>query len=187
MQEKGHILEILEKAKIAIKDEDVLTIKDLSNQTVHSASIYQDADNIAIAIVLYAISKIIERTNYKDYPDWKKFKKNYEVSIDRAIIALRRDDLEVYREQIDNIREFVKRLSGGFKSHVEDVFRKAQINKGSRLYEHGLSLEKTAKILGITVWELSQYVGQTGIADVNLAYTLDLRQRIKNTEDIFKK
>jgi hypothetical protein len=69
MEEVANVLEILEQAKKAIQKEDVIQIKDLSNQTVHTASIYQDPDNIAIAVVLYALSKILERTNYRDYEE----------------------------------------------------------------------------------------------------------------------
>ena len=75
MQEKEHVIKILEQAKQAIKKQDVIKLKDLSNKTIHSASIYQDPDNIAVAIILYSLSKIIERKTYRDYPGWKKFEK----------------------------------------------------------------------------------------------------------------
>jgi hypothetical protein len=186
MEEVENILVILEEAKKAIAKEDVLEIKNLSNKTIHTASIYQDPDNISLAVVLYALSKILERTNYKDYKDWPKFEKNYEESLNRAIVALKRKDIEVYREQIESIREYEKKISGNFKEHLEEVFRKAQISKASRIYEHGISLEKTAKILGVTLWELNNYVGKTGIGDVNLAYTMDIKDRLKQAEEIFK-
>lgn len=187
MEEVAHVIEILEKAVKAIKEKNSVQIKDLSNQTIHSASVYQDPDNIAIAVVLYSLSKLIERKYYSKLKDWDKFEKNYEQCIARAIIALKQKQIELYREQIDCIRENVKKVSGDLKKYLEDVFRKASINKASKLYEHGLSLEKTAKILGITVWELNQYVGQSGMADVNFAYTLDLDKRIKQAEKMFKK
>jgi hypothetical protein len=187
MREKEHVIDVLEKAEKAIKQGDVIELKNLSDKTIHSASIYQDPDNVAVAVVLYALSKIIERERYQEYKDWDIFQKAYEVSIKRAIIALKKDDIEEYRQHIAEIRKAVKTLGGNFKKHMELVFRKAQINKASRLYEHGLSAEKTAKILGITLWELNQYVGQTGIADVNLAYTKELDDRIKLAENIFRK
>ena len=186
MQEKENVIDILESAKKAIKDQDTIKIKDLSNRTVHSSSIYQDPDNINIAVILYALSKIIERTRYREMSGWSKFENTYLTSLDNALIALKRNDLEAYRDQIGRIKESVEKLSGHLKAYIEEIFRKAKINKASRIYEHGISLETTAKILGISLWELNQYVGQTGIADVDLAYTLDIKQRLKNAEDIFK-
>ena len=187
MQEKEHVISVLERAKKAIKQKNIPEIKSLSDKTIHSAQIYQDADNIALAVILYALSKAIERERYREYEDWDLFEKVYEISITRAINDLKKGDIEHYRIHISEIRKAIKNLSKEFRKHMEDVFRKAQINKASRLYEHGMSLETTARILGITLWELNQYVGQTGISNVNLAYTKDLNERIKLAEDIFKK
>ncbi|MEK6885770.1 MAG: hypothetical protein AABX17_02285 [Nanoarchaeota archaeon] len=186
VQEIENVIEILEKAKKAIKQEDVITIKDLSNRTVHASSVYQDPDNINIAVILYSLSKIIERTHYRELEGWDKFEKIYTESIDNALVALKRKDIDAYRSQIERVRDGVDKLSGHLKEYIEEVFRKASINKASRLYEHGVSQEVAAKILGISQWELNQYVGNTGIADVNLAYTLDIKQRVKNAQDIFK-
>ena len=185
MQEIDHIIQVIEQARKAIKEGDIIRIKELSNQTIHSASIDQDPDNIALAVILYSLGKIIERTKYQDYKDWPKFEKVYTTSLNNAILALKKNDIEVYRDQIARITDTIKKLSGNFKTYLEEIFRKASINKASRIYEHGISLEKTAKILGVTQWELIQYVGQTGIADVNLAYTKDIKQRLKETELLF--
>ena len=89
MEEVDNVIDILEKAKKAIKDEDIILIKDLSNRTVHTSAIQQDPDNINIAVVLYALSKIIERTHYRDLAGWDKFEKTYTSSIDNALIALK--------------------------------------------------------------------------------------------------
>ncbi len=187
MQEKEHILEILEQTKRAIKEEDVIKLKELSNNTIHTSSIYQDPDNIALAVIIYSLSKIIERRNYKEYKEFDSFKKTYEKSIHKSIQFLKNNELEQYREQINQIRKTIEQLSGKLKVYIQDVFRKAQINKASRIYEHGISIEQTAKILGISVWELAEYAGKTGISNVNLSVTLPVKKRIKLTEDFFKK
>ncbi len=187
MQEIEHVIQVLEKAKIALKEKDSGVIRDLSNETIHSASIYQDPDNISIAVILYALSKIIERKNYEEYKSWDKFEKVYILALTKAIKDLKEENIPHYRKHIGEIRMAIRNLSGNLKTYIDEVFRKAEINKASRLHEHGLSLEKTAKILGITLWELNQYVGQTGIADVNLAYTKDLNLRIKSAEKMFAK
>jgi hypothetical protein len=47
-------------------------------------------------------------------------------------------------------------------------------------------MEKTAKLLGITMFELANYAGQTGISDVTLSKTYGAKSRIKMTMDFFK-
>lgn len=186
MQEKEWVIKLLSEAKEGIKEEDINRVRLLSNKTLHSASIYQDPDNISLAVILYALSKILERQDYREYKHWDIFAKAYTSSVDKAIADLRKGDIEHYRKHIEEVRSCLRRIYGPLKKYIPDVFRKAQINKASRLYEHGLSLEKTAKILGITVWELNQYVGQTGIADLSLSHGIDIKLRIKFAEDIFR-
>jgi len=186
MQEKENVLDILERTKKAVKEEDVIALKDLSNRTVHTASINQDSDNIAVAVIVYSLSKLIERKKYQEFKNWDSFFNRYMSCIDNAIKALKEDNLQNFRECISEIRKEMNSLSGHLKNYIKDVFRKAQINKASRIYEHGISMEQTAKLLGISIWELAEYAGQTGISDVNLSVTMPIKNRIKIAEDMFK-
>lgn len=186
MIEKEHILKILKETKSAVAEENIIKLKELSNQTIHTASIEQDPNAIAIAVIIYSLSKIIERKEYTYYKEWPSFYKSYTGNIDRAIKALQEDNIEKFRESIDEIRREMGKLSGKFKKYIQDVFRKAEINKASRVYEHGISMEQTAKLLGITIWELAEYAGQTGISDVHLSVTLPIKERIKQAEEIFE-
>ena len=180
MQEKENVIDILERTKGAVKEGNILLLKDLSNRTVHTASIYADPDNIAVAVAVYSLGKILEREKYKEYRQWNSFIKGYLACLDKALIALRGDDLESFRQEIEHINGEISRLSGNFRVNIQQVFRKAMINKASRIYEHGISMQKTAKLLGISIWELAEYSGQTGISNVNLSITLDVKERIKN-------
>jgi len=184
--EQQHLLRVLKQTKEAVKKEDIVKLKELSNKTIHSASIYQDINSVTIAVIIYSLSKMIERTNYKKYPDWHKFFNNFLKHISNAISALKENNEKKFREELLSIRKDVSSLSGNFKKHIQDVFRKASINKASRIYEHGISMEQTSKLLGITLWELAQYAGQKGISDINLAVTLDVKKRIKLAEELFK-
>ncbi len=186
MQEKKHILRILVESREAVEREDVVKLKDLSNQTIHSASIHKDIDSVAIAIIIYSLSKIIERKNYRHYKDWKRFFNHFLKHLDNAILGLEEDNLRKFRSELEGVREDIEKLSPHFKKHIKDVFRRSSINKASRIYEHGISMEHTAKLLGITMWELAEYAGKTGIGDVNLSVTLDVNRRIKLVEELFK-
>jgi predicted RNA-binding protein len=186
MEDKKHIIKILQKTQGALKKEDYVKIKNLSNRVVHDSSIYQDPDIISIAVIIYSLSKLIEREKYEEYQEWPSFYKNYIRCLDNALKELKNNNIEGFREEINHIRESIEKLSGRLKNYMTEVFRKASINKASRIYEHGISMEKTAKILGISVWELAEYAGQTGIGDVDLSVTMSVRNRIKLAEEIFK-
>ena len=183
MKENKNILNILQETKEAIKKEDTLRLKELSNQTIHTASISQDPDNIAIAVIVYSLSKIIERRQHKKS---KKFYETIISAINNSIIAIKKNDEKRFKENFGLIRKAINKLSGKLKKYIQDVFRKASINKASRIYEHGISMEKTAKLLGITMFELANYTGQTGISDVPLSKTMNVKSRIKLAEEFFK-
>jgi len=186
MEERQHILNILIKVQKALERKDYIEIGSLSNQVIHHSSIHQDPDIISIAVIIYALSKLIERDEFKNEKNWSKFYENYCKNIKNMIVALKKKDVDNFRSEVNSNRKLIKTLSGSLKFYINDVFRKAKINKASRIYEHGISMEQTAKILGITLWELAEYAGRTRIGDVNLGVTMPIRERVKLAEEIFK-
>jgi hypothetical protein len=186
MKESENVLRILEETKKAIKEDDAAKIKELSNQTTNTASLTQDPDNIAVAVIVYSIGKILERGNYKSLKGWDVFYKIVISSLDKAIEDIKKNDEKAFRSDFEMIRKAINKLSGKLKKYIQEVFRKAQINKASRLYEHGISMEQTAKLLGITMYELAEYAGKTGISDVPISKTMDIKTRIKIAMDMFE-
>jgi len=182
MQEKENILRIFEETKEAIEKEDIVKLKELSNQTIHTASLSQDSDSVAVAVIVYSLSKIIERK----YSGADNFYKTIILAIDNSIIALKKNDEKKFKENLELVRKAINKLSGKLKDYIQDVFRKASINKASKIYEHGISMEKTASLLGITMFELANYAGQKEeISEVPEGKTLDVKSRIKLAERMF--
>ena len=176
MKERDNILRILIETRRAIENDDPATIKELSNQTINTASLTQDPDNIAVAVVVYSIGKIME---------WDKFYNILMDSLNHSIDDIRKNDDKDFRKDFERIREAIGKVSGRLRGYIEDVFRKAQINKASRIYEHGVSMEQTAKLLGISMYELAEYAGTTGISDVHGTQTMKAESRIKIALDLF--
>lgn len=186
MQEVDNILRILEETRESLEEHNPFKIRNLSDQTVHSATIYQDEDNIEVAVTVYAISKILERENYKEMAGWKDFYKRLIKNLDGAIEHLKENKIEKAMDHFRDIRDDVEKISGHLKEYILDVFRKAEINKASRIYEHGLSMPRTAELLGLSQWELSSYIGQSSSTEMNLNETKAVEKRIKLAQEAFK-
>ena len=186
MENGDNILRILEETKNAVEKKDISELKNLSNQTIHTASTKQDSTSIALAVIVYSLGKILERTDYQQYPDWEKLYQTIISSIDGSIIAAKAKDENKLKINLEKIRKSVGKLSGNFKKYIEDVFRMASISKASRIYEHGISMGKTAKLLGITMYELADYAGKTGISNMPEGKTFDVKSRIKLVEEMFR-
>ncbi|MCK5624841.1 hypothetical protein KAI04_03295 [Candidatus Pacearchaeota archaeon] len=187
MQEKENILKILEGTKTSIQKGDVVTIKNLSNQTTNTAALTHDPDNIAIAVIVYTISKLFERQDYQKLPGWQEFYNTIFKCIDNSIISIKNNDDAQIKTNLDCLRTSLVKVSGNLKKHIQDVFRKASINKASKIYEHGISMEKTAKLLGITMFELASYSGQREqVSETPIIKGVDVKSRINLAMEMFK-
>ena len=185
MQERGNVLRILLETKQAILRGDVAKIKNLSDQTTHTASLTHDPDNIAAAVVIYSLSKILQREDYRTLPGWENFYGIYLEAIDKSIDSLQKGNDEDFGKNLMEIRKAIEKLSGKLKNYIQDVFRSAEINKASRIYEHGISMEKTARLLGVSLFELARYSGEKE-DDIPESITVSVRQRIKFAMELFE-
>ena len=52
-QVRQDLLNILNESIKAIKENNIIRLRDLSNQTIHNSSIYQDENAITIAVLMY--------------------------------------------------------------------------------------------------------------------------------------
>ncbi|MCS7134473.1 MAG: hypothetical protein NZ889_01280 [Candidatus Pacearchaeota archaeon] len=186
MIEKDNILFVLKNAKEAIEKKDPVLLREMSNRTIHSASIYKDPDAVMVAVTTYALSKILERENYRNYPEWEPFVELCSKFLENAISSLEKNNLKAFRKNMIKIRKQTEKITSKLKDYISEVFKKAAINKASRIYEHGISRAETAELLGITQWELAEYVGITGIPDVNLGITKSIKDRINLARDLFR-
>jgi len=173
---RDDIISILETAKTAIGQLSGAKLREISNHTLHNASIYQDKDSITIAVVMYALSKIVERSRIPG--------DDIEAKLTQAKEYLIHDELDKYKDTIKDILDLISNVDKKMNMYVQKVINEAQIKKGSRLYEHGISLAQTADLLGISQWELMKYIGNTKIAD-RFDDEIDVMSRIKHTRGLF--
>ena len=184
-EEASHLTSVLEQTKSALLDKDANKLKERSNYTIHSAASQQDSASIIIAIIVYTLSKLIEREDYRKIKRWDSFVKKFNSNIDLAVSSISKDDYKKYKDYIENARKILTSYAVNLRPYIQDVLRKASINKGSKIYEHGVSLERTASLLGVTQWELSDYIGQTSVADIKQNQTIDVQKRARIAMDFF--
>jgi hypothetical protein len=186
MQEVDNILRILEETELAFQKKDAFALKNLSNQTIHTCTISQDPDNIIVSVVVYVLGKILERPNYATMEGWEEFQESVTKNLRLALKSLEGKDIEKFRVYIGKIRNASNKIDSNLKDYIQDVFYKAGINKAFKMYEHGLSSEKTAELLGVSLWDLAAYIGQTTIGESHITEALPIKQRVKMAEDFFK-
>src|SRR3989338_2111182 len=160
------------------EEKDVVELKELSNHVIHNASIFQDEDSISIAILVYSLSKVIERKGKElDYNGILFF-------LNKAKDSLLKDGIDDYRGIIKKLFVVISDMDSKLKLYIGEVINQAQIKKGSKLYEHGISLARAAEILGVSQWELMFYIGKTKISDAT-EEGVDVKERLKFARGLF--
>jgi hypothetical protein len=186
IQDMSNISRILKESKQAILVKDWMKLKNLSNQTIHSATIHQDPVNIVIAVLVYSFSKVLERESYQRMKEWDLFYKYILENWDLMINASQKNKKQELLNYAGEIRNYLNNMTGNLGEYIKDIFRKAEINKAFKLYEHGISSAQTAELLGISLWDLASYIGQSNIYETHVNNKISEKQRIKLIEDFFK-
>ncbi len=160
------------------EESDVVQIKELSNHVIHNASVFQDEDSISVAILIYSLSKIIERKQGDfDYGRLSGM-------LNSCISNLKNNDDDMFRKSIKKLFDFIRMADSRLKLYIHEVIDQAQIKKGCKLCEHGISIARSAEVLGISQWELMHYVGKTTLID-QFSETVNVSGRLKIARGLF--
>ncbi|MEK6908829.1 MAG: hypothetical protein AABX23_02130 [Nanoarchaeota archaeon] len=186
MEEVTHVIDVLTRARYALEQEDTKQLRELSDKTIHSASVYQHTDYILVATIIYTLSKIVERKDKIGIKNWNNFIKGVSNLIVLAISSAQRNKHSQFIIFLTKIKHYMENISEDMKPLIEELLRKASINKASKVYEHGISLAKTTKLLGVNPWELSEYIGEKENPQIKLNKTIDAKERMRMAMDFFK-
>jgi len=185
LPESEHVMKVLKEARKALKNHNAFRLQRLSDQTIHSASVYQHTDYIIIAIIIYALSKVMFHREQIPEKSWNKFVDKMIAALKHAEHALAKNNHNEFMQNLKQAHALFKEIHPDMSSYVEAVLEKASINKASKIHEHGISLGQTAELLGLSIWDLTEYVGQGPAAEAPYALTKDVKQRAQEALEFF--
>ena len=179
------MINVLKRTLIALEKKDVRQLKILSDHAIISASTFQDEYSVSIAVLIYSLSKILERGNYGKMKGWSEFYKMSIVKLKSAKNFLEKNNINKFDSELREIFKGVNNLSSELKNNIKDVFEKAKINKASKLYEQGISVGRTAKLLGVSHWDLINFSG-TKEEIGEKSFSKNIRRRINYARSLFR-
>lgn len=184
-EEVSHVVQILREAQSALREDNAFKLQQLSDQTIHSASIHQHTDFITIAVIMYSLNKLVAKKQKMHVSKWPGFVKKFNDELEEAITSLKKQDNDEFLRHIEHSKDLLEMLSSSLKENVQEVLRRAAINKAGRIYEHGISLNQTARLFGVSEWELAEYIGQRITHEPAYTATIDIKKRAKMALDFF--
>lgn len=183
---KKDVLDVLNEVIAAIKERRHADLHSISDHLLHAITIYQDPDIFDLAVAIYALDKILETEKYRAHPKMKGFVRAILQLCTTASAQLRKNDYSGCVRTIKAILSNIEGFSKSIKFYIEDILHFARIKKGTKLYEHGLSLGQAAELANVTKWELMSAIGETAIHE-QIAAPKDISiQRTELAEKIFK-
>jgi hypothetical protein len=167
------VLKLL-KAKENLKS---VELKELSDHTIHNASVFQDECSVSVAVFLYSLSKIIERSE-----DRINFQ-TLILKIEKVVKTIEDNDEQKFTDSMRSLIKDISALDNRIKLYVKEVVTQAQIKKGSKLCEHGLSCGKASEVLGVSQWELMDYMGKTMLNE-SVPNIIDTKSRLSLAREL---
>lgn len=182
---KTDILAILYDAALAIDANHIDDLKTLSDHTLHNLATFQDEDSISIAILIYSIAKICDRTKKDGAESAFPVAEKMVIKLKEAARYLEHSNEKKYRKVIQNLFDYIKRNESKFIHYATEIIQQARIKKGSRVTEHGLSFGTVSQLLGISKWELMDYLGHTTVFEKENIRTKTVKERMKVAKGLF--
>ena len=181
------ILAVLKGVKESLKNMDSRGLSDWSNRLTHCAVIHGEETAIYIAMIAYSLSKTVDkeiiRTEHKK--EWDNFMEKMSIDLTEAIFLLQNKEFKEFDKIIVKIMKEIYEFDRSFSKYVQEVLDFAKVQKGAKIYEHGLSLSSVAKMMGITKWELMPKVGESKVHEY--AEPLTAKQRFEKAKKLLKK
>ena len=180
------ILHVLKDSLKAIQDNDALKLREVSDHIIHDCTVSQEDEVISVAVIIYSLSKIFDKWKNRSDKKWIKFRNNTIADLEKAFQALNEGNITNYKPIMQGFFKNIGTMDDKLGMYINRVIDQAKIKKGSRVYEHGLSLSRAAKILDVSIWELMNYLGNTKIVDQDPVLTKRVKDRLIFTRGLFK-
>lgn len=163
---------ILHSSHIASAD-----LKKLSNSLMEDVSLFRDKDSLSLEIFVYSLYKIINK-------DTSVINSSLIKHIDLLIKSVYSES--IFRQQLRRAFEHLKAYDKNIDVNILQIIRHAEVKKGLKIYEHGLSISEASEILGVSRWELMEYLGTAGIIDKDIPNLSNYKHRLNFARGLFQ-
>lgn len=180
------ILRVLRKTKGALEAGDYEKVQDLSNHVIHNASIYQDELSLKTAVFIYSLGKTMGTAKIREEEEFPHFSRKIKRKIDRLIKSLKQEKRDEASNLLKEAISEVSELDDSFGTHLKKVIIGSKIKKASKIYEHGISLGRAAEIVGLSEFELMDYIGPTKVHDLSFFKVDKLKEKYEEAREVFK-
>ncbi len=151
------IKSLIDRSVKAIDSRDALALRKISADTLSEAALEGHRELILLALVDYALSKIMSKVHYSDLEN-----KFYDQII-KHLQDAREADKETMIAKLEAVENLVIKLDEKEGHFVENLIDHARVKKAAKLYEQGLSLKRASDLTGADSAHVLDYIGASKI------------------------
>ncbi len=156
------INELIDSSITAVEKKDALELRKVSADALNEASIEGQSELILIALIDYALSKLLSKIHYQDIDG--EFYSKITANFLKAKIGPKEEMLG----HLEEIEDLVIRLDEKEGRYADNVMDKARIKKAANLYEKGLSLRRASELTGADSAQVLEYIGGSKIHEFTI-------------------
>jgi len=176
---KQKVISVLTSLKEILSSDQVTPtrLKQLSEELVEGASLFNDPDCISVSVLAYSLYKIfsknldIEKTSLLGY-------------VSAALGSVDNDTR--FRSDIRKLFDHLKKYDKNIDTNILQIVKHVQVKNGLKMYEHGLSIGQAAEVMGVSKWNIMEYLGASSIVDQDSSQRIDCKTRLNFTKGLFK-
>ena len=157
---------------------DLGELQALSDELIEDVAVYKDLDVVSLAVLIYSFFKVMVDIKPKEY-------QKLVAELKLAKKYLEQEDFGKYNDNVKKVDGPVRPCNAKIKMHLQDVMHAARIKKSASLLKKGLSIGQAGGLMGLSNWDLQQYVGKTTFMDQHIEVRPAL-SRLKTAMKIFQ-
>lgn len=176
---KNNIRSVLTEVKEIFDSKRIVAseFKRLSNSLMEDVSLFRNQDSISLAVLVYSLYRIFNKNRDLD-------KKQLLKLIEKTIKSI---DIEPqFRYNLRRMFDLIKKYDKNIDTKIVQIISQAHIKKGLKVYEHGLSIGQAAEIIGVSKWDLMDYLGTSNLVDRDENRRIDHKTRLNYARGLFK-
>lgn len=140
-------------------------LREIANQSVYRAAIENSALEAELAVLSYALHKLLTKEHISREPSWKKIQKNIRQDLQNAQSALSKKNVSEFQKLLEKLQEHVFQIDKRGGHFVQNLLEKSRVKQASSLYALGLSLSQATALTGANKKDLFNYIGYTKLND----------------------
>lgn len=171
------------KIQSAFSSNNARELREIADQAVYRASLENDSLQAEIAVLAYALHKLLTKEHLQGQKGWKIIQKNIRMDLADAQKALVQKNVPAFEKLLDHLQEHVYKIDSREGHFVQNLLEKSRVKQASSLYAFGLSLGQATGLTGANKKDLFNYIGYTKMHDEQKTAS-QIESRVKRLDKV---